>query len=200
MSTRSSRVHMRARVIARLALLLIAAAALGSLLALVGVPDRESGTRAVARTRQPAAVNRGGAPGNVPHVFVSVASGAPVMSVPRSFLGLSTEYWAMPLFERHISLFERILSLLHAPGTGPFVLRIGGDSADQAVWDLHLRRMPREIVDLTPSWFAADERTRKGSWGAPDPRSEPRHRPALDGGAMGTSSRNRAAPRKHRRV
>jgi hypothetical protein len=98
---------MRAHVIARLALLLVAAAALGSLLALVGVPDRESGARAVARTRQAAAVNRGGAPGNVPHVFVSVASGAPVMSVPRSFLGLSTEYWAMPLFERHISLFQR---------------------------------------------------------------------------------------------
>ena len=154
MTTPGFRTHMRAGGIARLASLVIAAAALGSLLALVGGPDRESGARAVARTRQAAAVNRGGAPGNVPHVFVSVASGAPVMSIPRSFLGLSTEYWAMPLFERHISLFERILSLLHAPGTGPFVLRIGGDSADQAVWDLHLRRMPREIVDLTPSWFA----------------------------------------------
>jgi hypothetical protein len=59
----------------------------------------------------------------------------------------------MPLFERHISVLERLLSLVHAPGTGPLVLRIGGDSADQAVWDLHLRRTPREIVDLTPSWF-----------------------------------------------
>jgi hypothetical protein len=143
MTTPGFRTHMRAGWIARLASLVIAAVALGSLLALVGVADRDSGTRAVARTRQAAGVDPGGAPGNVPHV----------MSVPRSFLGLSAEYWAMPMFERHILLFDRVLSLLHAPGTGPFVLRIGGDSADQAVWDLHLRRIPREIVDLTPSWF-----------------------------------------------
>jgi hypothetical protein len=63
MTTPGFRTHMRVGGIARLASLVIAAAALGSPLALVGVPDRESGTRAVARTRQAAAVNRGGARG-----------------------------------------------------------------------------------------------------------------------------------------
>src|ERR1700688_920660 len=61
MTTPGFRTHMRAAGIAWLALLMISAASLGSLPALVGVPDRESGTRAVARTSQAAAVNRGGA-------------------------------------------------------------------------------------------------------------------------------------------
>src|SRR5947209_1185457 len=34
-----------------------------------------------------------------------------IRSVPRSFFGLSTEYWTLPIYEQHRHLFERILSL-----------------------------------------------------------------------------------------
>jgi hypothetical protein len=39
--------------------------------------------------------------------------------VPSSFLGVSTEYWAVPMFERHMALFERVLSLLPVPASTP---------------------------------------------------------------------------------
>jgi hypothetical protein len=60
-------------------------------------------------------------------VTVTVPSRAPTITVPRSFLGLCTEYWAMPTHEGHMAVFDRILSLIHARGSGPLVLRIGGD-------------------------------------------------------------------------
>ena len=50
---------------------------------------------------------------------VTVTPGAEALTVPRSYFRLSTEYWAMPLFERYNSMFERVLSLLRAPGEGP---------------------------------------------------------------------------------
>jgi len=36
--------------------------------------------------------------------------------VPRSYFGLSTEYWALPLYAEHMALFERVLSLLQVRG------------------------------------------------------------------------------------
>jgi hypothetical protein len=90
MTTRSFPTHTGVGGIARLASLAIAAVALGSLL---GVPNHDSGARVVARTHRAAGVQRSGALGNVPQVTVSVPSHARIMSVPSSFLGLSTEYW-----------------------------------------------------------------------------------------------------------
>ena len=36
--------------------------------------------------------------------------------VPRSYFGLSTEYWALAKFERRPAVFQRVLSSLHAGG------------------------------------------------------------------------------------
>jgi hypothetical protein len=74
-------------------------------------------------------------------------------AIPRSFLGLSTEYWALPVFEQKMAAFERVLSLLSVPGDGPLVLRVGGDSADHAFWTPRHRRMPDWAFALTPSWL-----------------------------------------------
>jgi len=83
-----------------------------------------------------------------------IGSPAPVISVPRSFLGISTEYWALPLFERHSTLLARALSLVQVQGGGPLVLRVGGDSADATFWGSWARRLPRWALRLTPAWFA----------------------------------------------
>jgi hypothetical protein len=60
-------------------------------------------------------------------------------ALPRSFLGLSMEYWDLPVFGSRPAALDRVLSLLHVPGDGPLLIRVGGDSADQAFWGRHPR-------------------------------------------------------------
>ncbi len=84
---------------------------------------------------------------------LTVTPNQAVAAVPRSYLGISTEYWALPLYGARMPLFERVLSMLRVPGNGPLVLRIGGDSADHAFWDPRLRRLPRWAFTLTPEWL-----------------------------------------------
>ena len=91
-------------------------------------------------------------------VDVTVRAGAKPTAVPRSFLGLSTEYWTLPIAERYIALDGRVLSLLHVPGDGPIVLRIGGDSADHTFYDLRIRRAPHWAFGLTPAYVTRTAR------------------------------------------
>lgn len=81
---------------------------------------------------------------------VVIAAHASMRSIPSSFLGISTEYWALPLWVRHLSLLDRVLSLVHGPG--PLVLRIGGDSADRTFW-APVRELPEWAFELTPAWL-----------------------------------------------
>jgi hypothetical protein len=78
---------------------------------------------------------------------------ATATTLPTSFLGLSTEYWALPLFDRDMPVFERVLALLHVPGAGPLVLRVGGDSADHSFWAPKARKMPLWAFQLTPAFL-----------------------------------------------
>ena len=80
---------------------------------------------------------------------VTIPAQANLMSVPRSFLGISTEYWTLPVWANHMSLLNRVLSLVRA--NGPLVLRIGGDSADHAFW-APVQELPEWIFEITPSW------------------------------------------------
>jgi hypothetical protein len=94
-------------------------------------------------------------PVQVPQAVLTI-SDASTTPVPPSYFGLSTEYWALPLFERNMPVFERVLSLLHVPGNGPLVLRIGGDSADHSFWmpKKTTRRMPAWAFAVTPGFLA----------------------------------------------
>lgn len=73
---------------------------------------------------------------------VTIRAGAQISPIPRSFLGLSSEYWTLPKDERHIALYRRLLTYLHVPGDGPFVLRIGGDSSDHTFYDPTAASLP----------------------------------------------------------
>lgn len=73
---------------------------------------------------------------------VTIAAGEATSPVPRSYLGVSTEYWSLPLYATQMAAFERVLSLLRVPGDGPLVVRFGGDSADHSFWDPRLRVLP----------------------------------------------------------
>ena len=57
----------------------------------------------------------------------------------------------MPDWERQDSVLDRVLSLLHVPGDGPLVLRIGGDSANEALWESEVNQFPDWVVELTPA-------------------------------------------------
>ncbi|MFL5829400.1 MAG: hypothetical protein ACJ76X_05735, partial [Solirubrobacteraceae bacterium] len=84
---------------------------------------------------------------------LSIDRHPPLLKIPSSFLGLSTEYWTLPVDERHVALYERMLTLLHVPGDGPFILRIGGDSASHTLYDPNLLEPPRWAFELTPSFI-----------------------------------------------
>ncbi len=110
------------------------------LVVLFAVPGRDL-SRAVARSGH----------GPPPPELVGVALAAePAIPVPASFLGISTEYSALATYARYPVLAARVLGLLEAPGAGPLMLRIGGDTADRTIWNPDGRRLPRWAIDLTP--------------------------------------------------
>ncbi|MGH2893044.1 MAG: glycosyl hydrolase family 79 C-terminal domain-containing protein, partial [Solirubrobacteraceae bacterium] len=88
---------------------------------------------------------------------VTVAPAATRTAVPASYLGLSTEYWALPVWSGEMPLLERALSLLRVRGEGPFILRVGGDSADHSFWDPNVGaggiRVPAWAFSLAPKWL-----------------------------------------------
>jgi len=84
---------------------------------------------------------------------VTVAPDAALRPVPRSFLGLSTEYSSLPQWADQMPLLERVLSLVHVRADGRFILRVGGDSADHSIWDPSAGPMPPWAVSLQPSWL-----------------------------------------------
>jgi hypothetical protein len=86
---------------------------------------------------------------------VTIGPDLSTVPVPRSYFGISTEYWSLPKFERNTPVFERVLALLHVPGNGPLVLRIGGDSADESFWRPRSKEdMPDWAFELTPGYLA----------------------------------------------
>lgn len=135
-----------------------------ALIALVGaaviplaLPDHDGVTRAAARdrpdlpvwaVRELAGANADGAPAEV-----SLVTRAAEIPVPRSYLGISTEYWTLPLYVEHMGVLERVLALVHVPGDGPLILRIGGDSADHSFWNLPARKAAPWIFRVTPAWM-----------------------------------------------
>jgi Glycosyl hydrolase family 79 C-terminal beta domain len=139
---------------------LLAACLLGTLIAGV-LPGGSPGRSSAGSLRSPAvasadvsapALGRPALGANRADVTVPVqASTSPI---PRAFLGLSTEYATLPLVEQDTGLYERVLSALHVLGDGRFVLRIGGDSADHAIFDPSADRLPPWAFPVTPALVA----------------------------------------------
>jgi hypothetical protein len=85
---------------------------------------------------------------------VGVTAGAPI---PRSFAGLSMEYWAAPSYlgaTRPNPIFARLVQTLAQGGNGAPTIRLGGNSADEAWWNpLAAPRPPGVSTDITPAWL-----------------------------------------------
>ena len=96
--------------------------------------------------------------GKLAQIKVALAPGSPAIKLPRSYLGLSIEYWGLPRYESHPRTFARVLAMLRVKGSGPMILRIGGDSADRTYWDPRARRLSGRFFALTPGWLSETAR------------------------------------------
>jgi hypothetical protein len=92
-------------------------------------------------------------------VVVTIDAAHPGRAVPRSFLGLSTEWdsvgaYAGPAGHRRAALRALLAPLVAR--TGGLALRVGGDTADQAWWNPRGRpRPPTVLQDVTPATLDA---------------------------------------------
>ena len=143
---RDRRPSLRRRAVALLVLSAAVVAAIGAVIV------AESHHAEPIRTTR-IAPRPGGVPGTPLRAAVTIVTGARPVRVPDSFLGLSTEYWAVPEWQQEGSVLDRVLSLLHVPGDGPLILRIGGDSANEALWESEVGQFPDWVVELTPAWL-----------------------------------------------
>ncbi|HET9094264.1 MAG TPA: glycosyl hydrolase family 79 C-terminal domain-containing protein [Solirubrobacteraceae bacterium] len=85
---------------------------------------------------------------------VRLTHGRP-LAIPRSFLGISAEYWTIPDWAREVGTLARITGQLATDG--PLRLRVGGDSADRASWSPK-RELPEWAFELTPAWLRQADR------------------------------------------
>ena len=83
--------------------------------------------------------------------IVTLAPHAASVAIPSSFLGISGEYWTVPVWAGHLTLLERTFGMLG--GDGPVRLRIGGSSADQVVW-APSRELPEWAYELNGPWLS----------------------------------------------
>ncbi|HUA48766.1 MAG TPA: glycosyl hydrolase family 79 C-terminal domain-containing protein [Solirubrobacteraceae bacterium] len=143
---RDRRRPLRRRALALLILSGVAVAAIGALT----VAESHNAKQAQTTRTAPRSAGESNRP---LRAQVTLATGSRPVRVPDSFLGLSTEYWAVPEWEQEGLVLNRVLSLLHVPGDGPLVLRIGGDSANEALWESEVGEFPDWVVELTPTWL-----------------------------------------------
>jgi hypothetical protein len=101
---------------------------------------------------------------------VDVTLTGPSQPIPRSFFGLSIEYTELGDFERLGPVFDNVIAMLR-PGDGsPLLLRLGGRSADEVVWESEppatkalnpdpyvtpsLPGVPNWVRVLSPTWLS----------------------------------------------
>jgi hypothetical protein len=65
----------------------------------------------------------------------TVSFGGHGRAVPPAFFGLSMEYNELPTFEHQGTVFDRVVSLIRPRDGGPMLLKLGGKSADHALWE-----------------------------------------------------------------
>lgn len=124
----------------------------------LALPEDEGGVpRATASDKSDlagwAAAQLANGAGNTSRATVTLPSTNGGIPVPRSYLGISTEYSTLPLYARNLAAFVRVLALVHASGDGPVVIRVGGVSADHAFWEPRARRTPPWALRLSPDWL-----------------------------------------------
>jgi len=89
-------------------------------------------------SRHPATTASSGANASAagaPAIGAMVTFGGRGRPVPPAFFGLSMEYNELPTFEHQGAVFDRVLSMIRPRDGGPMILKLGGKSADHALWE-----------------------------------------------------------------
>lgn len=80
--------------------------------------------------------------------------------IPRGFFGLSIEYNELQAYERAGAPFANVISMLRPRDGGPILLRIGGKSADHALWEPNTGsastvrpKLARGLFRLNQTWL-----------------------------------------------
>jgi hypothetical protein len=100
----------------------------------------------------PTARRAGAAPAS--SAFLRFAGGG--RRIPSGFFGLSIEYTELPVYERSAALFAQIISLIRPRDSGPLTLRVGGKSADHALWEPPTSgpiKLPRGVFKINQTWL-----------------------------------------------
>ena len=184
-------------------------AAVALVLAGLALPDHDGPSRAAARTRvapEPARFRarethahrsraRTAHPPYAPasgRAVVSVLPDAPGRAIPRSYLGLSTEYWALPVFERRMRLMQGCCRCSAWRGTGRWCC---GSAGTRPTTRSGIRAAPPADLGVRahPGLAAADERAGEPLRRSADPRPEPGHRLAGERRRVGAGGVQRPA-------
>jgi hypothetical protein len=80
--------------------------------------------------------------------------------IPRGFFGLSIEYNELASYEDAGTPFLNLISMLRPRDGGPMLLRVGGKSADHALWEptaaaapAHRPKLGRGVFELNAKWL-----------------------------------------------
>ena len=83
-------------------------------------------------------------------------------AIPKAFFGLSIEYNELQTYEQIGAPFAHVISMLRPRDGGPMLLRIGGKSADHALWEPDIgtasssrsqTKLGRGVFILKPTWL-----------------------------------------------
>ncbi len=108
---------------------------------------------APAGARRPVAATAGG--GTLGATVSFSAGGRPI---PPAFYGLSMEYNELPTFEHQGAVFDRVLSMIRPRDGGPMLLKLGGKSADHALWEPKPTKAPPAKASSLPAAARAHAR------------------------------------------
>lgn len=77
---------------------------------------------------------------------------ASTTTVPNAFLGVSLEYWEIPRIADNAKLFAHLVNLLRPGANDRFYIRVGGDSADDTVWQTKTSPAPAWDYGIGAIW------------------------------------------------
>jgi hypothetical protein len=88
-----------------------------------------------------------------PSLPAQVTLGAPARGIPRSFLGVSIEYSQVGIYAKKRAPLDNALARIAPQDGSRLLLRIGGKSADHAIWESPLAGLPKSAFEIGQPWL-----------------------------------------------
>jgi hypothetical protein len=135
----------------RLALLLGCLVILGGLTLPTGALGARHATRVAAVQSDDLIAHQASA---APPLPAQVTLGGPSRTIPATFVGVSIEYSQLGIYEKKGAPVDRVLAHIKPQNGSRLLLRIGGKSADHALWESPLVKEPKSAFDIGRGWLS----------------------------------------------